>query len=144
MQNEAAYYLGEEFMTFPSIIWIVFSLFFHVVQHEHNSINIKKNNHHWFEFWFAYSSFFGSWWRLAFSVHGLALCFWIISKKPRFFTLFDESVQSITHNLFPKVKTAFKGTRFESVEVVRERSTPEGADRRLSALFQTMEDSHGA
>lgn len=82
--------------------------------------------------------------KIGFSVHGFALCFRILSKKPRFFALFDESVQSTTYNLFPKVKTTFKGTGFESVEVVRERGTPEGADKRLSALFQIIEDSHGA
>lgn len=45
------------------------------------------------------------------------------------------------------VKSALKGTRFEPVEVVKEKTamSPEGTDRRrFPALFQTMKESHGA
>ncbi|GFW67535.1 putative mariner transposase [Trichonephila clavipes] len=48
--------------------------------------------------------------------------------------------------VFPKMKSAFKGTRFESVEAMkRDTGTrPEGADRRLPPLLRTIENSYGA
>lgn len=49
--------------------------------------------------------------------------------------------------LFPKVKSALKGTRFESVEAVKEKAArvlKELTEEDFPALFQTMEDSHGA
>ncbi|GFU07855.1 hypothetical protein TNCV_3551711 [Trichonephila clavipes] len=45
---------------------------------------------------------------------------------------------------FPKVKSAIKITRFDSVETVKKKKGPKEADtRRFPALLRTARDSHG-
>ena len=68
------------------VVNLVNSLTFRHPIHVNNPSDVGKNDHHCFKSGFALLCFPLPSWTRALPVHGLALTFWVILKKPRFIT----------------------------------------------------------
>ena len=69
------------------VVYLVNDLTFRHPIHVNNPSDVE-NDHHCFKFGFALPCFLLPWWTGALPVHGLALIFWVVLKKPWFSTSF--------------------------------------------------------
>ena len=68
------------------VVDLVNGLTFRHPIHVNNPSDVEKKDHHCFNFGFALPSFLLSWWTGALPVHGLALTFCVVLRKPSFIT----------------------------------------------------------
>ena len=68
------------------VVDLVKGLTFRHPVHVNSPSDVDKNNHHCSKFGYALPCFPLLWWTGALPVHGLALTFWVVLKRPRFIT----------------------------------------------------------